>query len=124
MNLKKIFDSVEPICDMARITKGCSGLTCLILVSPNFGNNTGKHNQPRIKFQNNTSDRFQKEFLIPISIDKKNPQVLVDYDTTILGAKEINRIKQWIIKNYDVLIKYYNDEIYEEELFNNIKRID
>lgn len=79
------------------------------------------HNVPRLKFQNNTADRItSKADLIPISIDKENPVVLIDkpYDSIIY-----KQVRQWIIINYDALIQFWKQEIDEFELKDKIIQV-
>lgn len=79
------------------------------------------HNVPRLKFQNNTADRItSKADLIPISIDKENPVVLIDkpYDSIIY-----KQVRQWIIINYDALIQFWKQEIDEFELKDKLIQV-
>jgi hypothetical protein len=79
------------------------------------------HNPPRLKFQNNTSDRITSvKDLIPVSIDAKNPRILIDaqYDKQIFKL-----IRQWIILNYDALMQFWNQEIDEFELKDLLKKV-
>ena len=53
--------------------------------------------------------------IVPVSIDRINPEILID--------KEIPKfeiIKNWIIKNYNILIKYWRQEIYAYNLFSKL----
>ena len=111
------------VADMARFSQQESGLPCIIWVNPDLGNNTGKHNMPRIKFQNDTAKSLHVDNMIPISIDRDNPKVLIKNPKISFNAETINKIQQWIRINYDVLIKYYRNEIFEGELFSNIKKV-
>ena len=111
------------VADMARFSQQHSGLPCIIWVNPDVGNNTGKHYMPRIKFQNDTAKSLHVDNMIPISIDRDNPKVLIKNPNISFNAETINKIQQWIRINYDVLIKYYRNEIFEGELFSNIKKV-
>ena len=78
-----------------------------------------QHNLPRLKFQNNNSDRItSKSDLIPVSIDPKNPEVLIDKE---YNKKYFEEVKKWIIKNYDLLIQFWNQEIDEFELKDKLR---
>ena len=53
--------------------------------------------------------------IVPVSIDRINPEILID--------KEIPKfeiIKDWIIKNYNILIKYWKQEINGYQLFSEL----
>lgn len=81
----------------------------------------GSNNFARLKFQDNTNTRLIMSDLVPISIDSTNPQILVKNYTPKLPAKSIAMLKNWIIKNYSVLMSYWNNEIYEDELIDKIR---
>ena len=73
-----------------------------------------QHNLPRLKFQNNTADPVtSKQDLIPVSIDPVNPEVLIDKP---YNKKYYQIVRKWIIKHYDLLIKFWNQEIDEFDL--------
>ena len=77
-----------------------------------------QHNLPRLKFQNNTADRVTSTSdLIPVSISD-NPEVLIDkpYDYTLFKA-----VKEFIIKNKEALLQFWNQEIDEFELKDMLK---
>lgn len=78
-----------------------------------------QHNLPRLKFQNNTADRVtSKADLIPVSIDRENPEVLIDKPYNKNYFKEV---RLWIIRNYDALMQFWNQEIDEFELKDLLK---
>lgn len=78
-----------------------------------------KHNLPRLKFQNNNADRVtSKDDLIPISIDPKDPKVLIDKP---YNKKYFKEVRQWIIDHYDLLMQFWNQEIDEFELRDALK---
>ena len=47
----------EMLLEMANISQNTTGLDVIIWVQTNNTQSTGKHNLPRIKFQNNTSTK-------------------------------------------------------------------
>ena len=78
-----------------------------------------QHNLPRLKFQNNTADRVtSKADLIPVSIDRENPEVLIDKP---YNKKYFKEVRLWIIRNYDALMQFWNQEIDEFELKDLLK---
>jgi len=46
-----------------------------------------------------------------------------DYQTK-LPNNEIAKLKQWIVQNYDILLQYWNGEIYEDILMRDVKPYD
>ena len=107
--------------EMARVRQAKSGLPMLVWLSPDYGTNTGKHNMPRIKFQDNTNTHLIPEALVPISIHPTRPTILLRDYRTNLPASAIAQLQSWVIKNYDTLMAYWNNEIYEDELIERLK---
>ena len=113
----------EPLNEMARISQIKSGLPMIVWLNPDDGTNTGKHNMPMIKFQDNTNTRIIPKDMIPISIHHTNPTILVKNYTPNLPTSAINQLKRWIIKNYSILMDYWNNEIFEDELIAKLKSL-
>lgn len=70
-----------------------------------------KHNVPRLKFENSYSKKLIPKELIPISIDKDNPEILVDGFKLKIKQKDLDILKEWIKKHYDALVGVWNYEI-------------
>ena len=114
----------EMLLEMANISQSTTGLDVIVWVQTNNTQSTGKHNLPRIKFQNNTETRVQIHELIPISISD-NPQMLLnnnDLNKIKISQAQINVIKQWIIKNKEILIDYWEEKITTSELWQKLKK--
>ena len=65
-------------------------------------NRRRENNIPRIMI---SLDNHFRE-LIPISIDKYNPEVLIDKEIL-----EFEVIKKFIVKHYEILIRHWNQEL-------------
>ena len=114
----------EMLLEMANISQSTTGLDVIIWVQTNNTQSTGKHNLPRIKFQNNTATKIQINELIPISISD-DPKILLknnDLNKIKISQTQINGIKQWIMKNKEILIDYWEEKITTEELFQKLKK--
>ena len=114
----------EMLLEMANISQNTTGLDVIVWVQTINTQSTGKHNLPRIKFQNNTSTKIQINELIPISISD-NPKMLLknnDLNKIKISQAQINVIKQWIIKNKEILIDYWEEKITTDELFQKLKK--
>ena len=112
----------EMLLEMANISQRTTGLDVIIWVQTNNTQSTGKHNLPRIKFQNNTATKIQTNVLIPISISD-NPTILLknsDLNKIKISQTQINGIKQWIMKNKEILIDYWEEKITTDELFQKL----
>ena len=113
----------EMLLEMANISQSTTGLDVIIWVQTNNTQSTGKHNLPRIKFQNNTATKIQINELIPISISD-DPKILLknnDLNKIKISQTQINGIKQWIMKNKEILIYYWEEKITTDELFQKLK---
>ena len=113
----------EMLLGMATISQNTTGLDVIIWVQTNNTQSTGKHNLPRIKFQNNTATKIQINELIPISISD-DPKILLknnDLNKIKISQTQINGIKQWIMKNKEILIDYWEEKITTDELFQKLK---
>ena len=86
----------EMLLEMANISQHATGLDVIIWVQTNNTQSTGKHNLPRIKFQNNTATRVQIHELIPISISD-DPKIL-------LNSNDLNKIKISQAQIIDIVI--------------------
>lgn len=114
----------EMLLEMANISQHATGLDVIIWVQTNNTQSTGRHNLPRIKFQNNTATRVQIHELIPISISD-DPKILLnnnDLNKIKISQAQINGIKQWIVKNKEILIDYWQEQITTDELFQKLKK--
>ena len=114
----------EMLLEMANISQNTTGLDVIIWVQTNNTQSTGKHNLPRIKFQNNAETRVQINELIPISISD-NPKILLnnnDLNKIKISQAQINGVKQWIVQNKEILIDYWEENITTDELFQKLKR--
>ena len=65
---------------------------------------------PRLKFQNDKSTKLHLDKLVPMSIDKENPSVLVQVNLE-LSASEIKMVQDWVKANYEPLMRLWNEEI-------------
>ena len=71
------------------------------------------NNSPRIFV---SLDDIQRD-IVPISIDRNNPEVLIDRKVL-----NIEIIKNWIIKNYEILMKHWNQVISDGEAVRYLKQ--
>ena len=53
------------------------------------------------------------ETLVPISLDKENPVILLENHRLNLSEHAISVLKKWIITHYDGLMEVWNGEISE-----------
>ena len=109
---------------MANISQNTTGLDVIVWVQTINTQSNVKHNLPRIKFQNNTSTKIQINELIPISISDE-PKILLknnDLNKIKISQEQINEVKLWIVKNKEILIDYWGENITTDELFQKLKK--
>ena len=114
----------EMLLYMGNFSQNATGLDVIVWVQTINTQSNVKHNLPRIKFQNNTSTKVQINELIPISISD-NPEILLknnDLNKIKISQAQINGIKQWIIKNKEILIDYWEEKITTSELWQKLKK--
>ena len=108
--------------EMTNLRKKYTGLPANIWIDDMADARNTKHNVPRIKFQNNTSDKVTDD-LIPLSIDKENPQILTKHLSVKLSKEELNLIKKFVIINYDLLIRHWLQEIDSFEFKDMMEKV-
>lgn len=105
---------------MANLRKKITGLPVNIYVSS--GGSVNKHHRPRIKVMYDTSDRFNPHATVSVMLKQNiTPDDMIGYET--LPNHIINPIREYINLNYNVLIRYCNDEIDTIELSKELRKI-
>jgi len=111
----------EILCEFANIPMKYTDLPTNIWLDEHGSARNMKHNIPRLKFQNNHSIKVDGTG-IPISISKE-PEILIKNSELKISAKDLKEIKQFIINNYDLLMKHWNQEIDTFDFIKEIKKI-
>lgn len=115
--------------EMSSFKKDKSGLPVNLWID-DAGNDRNKelpHNIIRLKMQNNTDSHLDKDNLIPIKIDKYNPEILLKKGKYQLGIKEtqLKDVFNFIIEWYDELVQVYEQKLdiddFKEMVKNNKK---
>ncbi len=101
--------------EMANISSNKTGLPVIVWVSEKRGNHGA-----RIKVSNRYNNKFRIENTFSITISD-NPEISGDIDE--IKNKDIDLIKEWILLNKEMLLKYWNKEISTDILFDNLKSI-
>lgn len=116
----RLFSKHESMFEMANLRKKETGLPVNIFVSS--GGSINKRHSPRIKVMYDTSDRFNAHATVSVVL---KPHITID---DIVGYEPLptyifSAIKAYIELNYDVLIKYWNDEIDTIEMSRELKKL-
>lgn len=106
------------LCEMANIGTNVTGLPVVVWVSVKVPN----HPRPRMKFNKNKGNVRKVSDLIPISIDD-DPKILLNNPPKLgITEPEFEQIRAWIIKNKEVLVKFWNSEIQQDTLILSLKK--
>ena len=97
---------------LASMSKRNTGLPMAILIDVQDAENK---NKPRLLFNDSYEDNWKWETLVPISLDKENPEILVEGEPQKLSKHAISVLKEWIKSHYEGLMKVWNGEISESE---------
>ena len=78
--------------------------------------------EPLLTFQNSYDGRIY-ENVLPMSISK-NPKVLEDEEYIHIKPEDVEAVRQFIIKHYDLLMKHWRHEIDTMELHHALESSD
>lgn len=93
---------------LAVVDKRNTGLPMVIWIDVM---NRGREETPRLIFKDSYTEELKPELMVPISIDKENPEVLLEGFPVNLSERAISVLKKWIIKHYDGLMDVWNGNI-------------
>lgn len=109
----------EKLYEMANLSQDMTNLP--VIVWADSARNL-KH-AARIKFQNSYSTKTDGSELIPMTISD-NPQIPNSIKTKLrIKSKDLNKIKQWVILNKDLLEKYFKEDINTLDFITNMKKV-
>lgn len=116
--LNEQLKQLNQIWEMANLSKKRTGLPVIIYIS----GDKSSHG-PRIKFFDSYADSIGENYdlLIPLTVSE-NPIIPIEHKLNI-KQKDLNKIKQWIIKNYNLLLDLYHGKIDEIEVGLNQQKI-
>lgn len=103
--------------EMANLHPRDTGLPVIVWAD---SNRQMKHGL-RIKFQNSYSDKTDSGSLVPMTISE-NPQIPVQVKLKISKA-DLQKVRQWVILNKDLLVAYAEEEITTKDFVNNLKTL-
>lgn len=110
--------AVRLLFEMANFRMSDTGLPVNIWIDESGSSQSNKHSIPRIKFQNNYSEKADRNSLIPISIDNA-PKILSGVSK--IKSKDLNIIKRFIKLNIKELLDHWNGDISTIQLYSKLK---
>ena len=99
--------------EMANIKQSTSGLPVIIFISPKGRANHGH----RVKVQNNYSSNTQEGNFFSITISE-DPEIIGDIGE--VKSSDLRKIREFVIKNKEVLLDYWNDKIDTAEVIEKL----
>lgn len=93
--------------EMANLAKSDTSLPMIVWIQVK---QETQHNAPRMKFANNYSNNMLPKDLVPISISD-DPQILTKRTKLKISNADFEKLRQWIIRNKEELMKVWNGEI-------------
>lgn len=103
--------------EMANISKKKTKLPVIVWVQTKI---ITRHESPRIKFLNSTADKTQKNLLVPLSISN-DPKILSRNTRLNISSAQFEEVRQWVIRNRDLLMQLWNDDITSDEFIDQMK---
>ena len=85
-----------------------------------------QHQQPYIAVALNNSNRFVPQDSLSISIEKepKYFKSIKGYKRgEVIGGSWFNPVKDFILKNYDLLLSHWNESISDGQFLNRIEKV-
>lgn len=104
----------QPMNEMANAPKRVTGLPVYIWIE---AKEPTQHNLPRIKFQNNYSDKISRPDLVPLIISDDPYIPIKNWNELKISSKDFERVRQWVIRNKQLLLDYWNDKITSYDVF-------
>lgn len=105
----------EEIGEMNHFWKKYSKLPYRILMDYDGKNRKRKNNSPRIMIS--LDDKLEE--IVPISIDRINPTILIELNKNI---PDLYLILDWVKENYDILIRHWNQRLDDYIALKLLKR--
>lgn len=105
----------ERLDEYTSLSKKGTGLDVIVYIYLNLYNT---FNKPVVGIQKDASDKMTYDMFHMTISDK--PEVI---GNSKLLSSQIEKVSQWIKKNKDLLLKYWNNRIYTSDVVLNMKRV-
>lgn len=105
----------EKLDEFASLSKKGTGLDVIVYIYLNLYNT---FNKPVIGIQKDASDKMTYDMFYMTISDK--PEII---GNSKLLSSQIEKVSQWIKKNKELLLKYWNNRIYTSDVVLNMKRV-
>lgn len=109
---------------LGNLSKHRTGLPTVVWIEVSMGS---EHVLPRMLFSNSTDSSLRPadgpNALIPVSLNRHDPQVLLTDTTLNLSPAKLDMIKRWIMMNYHTLMAHWNGEIDSVETMSQLQKL-
>lgn len=105
----------EELGEMAHLVQRKSGLPYRFMIDYLGKERKRENNSPRIMIS--VKDNYK--LVVPVSIDKDNPEILISLKEEDIPEFEL--VKKFIINHYEILMKYWNQEIDDLDTLSLLK---
>lgn len=93
---------------LASINSGHTGLPTTVWIDVM---EPGVNEIPRLIFTDSIENADPYLSWLPMTLDKENPELMIEGVASLLPASDIEKIKQWIRDHYDELMDVWNGSI-------------
>ena len=106
---------------LTSLSKGETGLPVVVWIEVK---RVSERQTPRMQFSNSGRDDLLPKSLVPISLDKERPQILVDGVKLDLPNKDLEDLKRWIKSNHEGLMKVWNGNLSPFQFMGLMTKLD
>lgn len=106
---------------LTSLSKGETGLPVVVWIEVK---RVSERQTPRMQFSNSGRDDLLPKSLVPISLDKDCPRILVDGVKLNIPNKDLEDLKHWIKSNYEGLMKVWNGNLSPFQFMGLMTKLD
>ena len=106
---------------LTSLSKGETGLPMVVWIEVK---RVSERQTPRMQFSNSGRDDLLPKSLVPISLDKERPQILVNGVKLNIPNKDLEDLKRWIKSNHEGLMKVWNGDISPFQFMGLMTKLD
>ena len=106
---------------LTSLSKGETGLPMVVWIEVK---RSSEPQTPRMQFSNSGRNGLLPNSLVPISLDKECPRILVDGVELNISNKDLEDLKRWIKSNYEGLMKVWNGNLSPYQFMELMTKLD
>ena len=106
---------------LTSLSKGETGLPMVVWIEVK---RPSESQTPRMQFSNSERNGLLPNSLVPISLDKDCPRILVDGVKLNIPNKDLEDLKRWIKSNHEGLMKVWNGNLSPFQFMGLMTKLD